>query len=358
MFSMLNGEKGDLNRKRAFKLAETCLSCGRCADACTQGVSVSDMVARVRREMKDSKNHLWNLVLSKQPKLTPARMKLLGVAEKLPVKTVNELVAQARAMARGPLDIALATARKDREAESRRVMLFPGCTAQNYKPHLKDAAGDLLKLAGHEISGQSSSCCGFPLNSAGLGYQADRNVDQVLADWRNQDRPDVAVFCASCRHGLVNIPKTTFFDAQEYEQWLKSVGYLSEMLNNLEFDSAGVRGKVHYHVPCHDTSKADQELMARIFGDRLMVHDGNCCGFGGVFRLKSPDKAARVSRTAWKDMDVSSGDFVLSGCSACSLRLSMDAPEGAKCRPLARGGRLPIKYHLRRCCKRINASCI
>lgn len=328
VFSMLDADQGGLNQKRAFRLAEMCLSCGRCAKACTQGVDVASMVGRVRRDMKDGKNHLWNMVLSKQPKLTPARVKLLAVAEKLPLKTVHELVDQAKALAKEPMAPFVRAVKRAEPEQKRRVMLFPGCTANNYRPFLTDTALSLLNLAGHEILGQSKACCGFPLASAGLGAAAGKNTGQVLDDWRGLDRPEVAVFCASCGHGLMNIPKSAFRDDLEYEQWRQAVVPLSEFLDNIDFEPSDQTGAIHYHVPCHDASDSDEKLMRRIFRDRLHVHKDNCCGFGGVFRLKSPDKAAKVSRAAWTAMAPAPGDHVLTGCSACALRLSIDAPQG------------------------------
>ena len=112
------------------------------------------------------------------------------------------------------------------------------------------------------------ACCGLTLTHAGLPerqtFMLRRNIDL----WRKAGRPKLAVFCATCLHGLAAYADPVHTDAAVWEPgeaqaWRDALVPLSGLLRDTTFTlRPDAPARVLYHRPCHGANTtADLDLL-------------------------------------------------------------------------------------------------
>lgn len=385
VFAALRDEPGRLGLKPARELADRCLSCGRCAAICPQGLSVPHALAALRARHPNWQQWLWKQWIEHGRLLWPALAQMTRVVPGAAVpEGVQHMLRSAAAMLPppppAPWIVALAADQAAQEAargDTARppAMLFAGCTARRIRPRWKDTARALLRWLGHPAPVQGDedafTCCGSTLEHAGIPDAAAAARARNLDAWRAAGRPLLVTFCATCHHGLSEYPDHADIDWQDGERqaWTDALRPLSTLWGDAAFrvtadapaqPEADALAPVRYHQPCHRKgTDPDAVWLRALLGDRMRAPGGvNCCGMGGVLQLAAPDLSRTVANACWNallperavvstsatasadtpaTMPAAAPDApptpditVLTGCSGCTLQLAATAPPNVR----------------------------
>ncbi|MGE4296738.1 MAG: (Fe-S)-binding protein [Desulfovibrionaceae bacterium] len=337
----LDTRPGELDTKPAASLASLCLACGRCEKECPQGLSGPAVVASLRGKHAAWESWLWKTWIERGGVLWPALGALARFApDGLAGERFAPMLKLLKAMTRRKTEPWLAVTRYDvipSCANGPQAALFPGCTAQHAQPAWLGTARALLAGVGYAVLPEPDwACCGLTLAHAGLpdshALMMRRNIDL----WRKAGRPQLAVFCATCLHGLTAYADpanahVTAWEPGEAQAWLAALAPLSGLLRGTQFTpTPSAPDRVLYHRPCHGANTtADLDLLRAILGDRLVrTSTDACCGMGGVMQLGAPELSRQVAAACWDFFDAQPGDHLLTGCSGCVIQLRATAPQG------------------------------
>lgn len=327
VFAALRDEPGRLGLKPARELADRCLSCGRCAAICPQGLSVPQALAALRAKHPNWQQWLWKQWIEHGRLLWPALAQMTRVVPGAVVpEGVQHMLRSAAAMLPPPPPapwivaepVTQETTQGATRGEAARppAMLFAGCTARRIRPRWKDTARALLRWLGHPAPAQgdeeSFTCCGSTLEHAGIPDAAAAARARNLDAWRAAGRPLLVTFCATCHHGLSEYPGHTDLDWQdgEREAWTAALRPLSTLWGDAAFrvttdapaqPEADAPAPVRYHQPCHRKgTDPDAVWLRALLGSRMRPPGGvNCCGMGGVLQLAAPDLSRTVANACW-----------------------------------------------------------
>ncbi len=192
-----------------------------------------------------------------------------------------------------------AAARAAEPPPDRAVVLFHGCAANYYEPHVAMAAIDVLRRNGYETIVPEQVCCGLPLMNNGLYGQARRraasNID-VLADYARRGYRIVGT-STSCTHTLkaeyremldvddddATVVAQATWDICEFLVDLHEQGRLDAHFGRLD-------ERLPYHAPCqlkgHGIGIPAMDLFGMIPGLQAIDMDHDCCGVAGTYGLK------------------------------------------------------------------------
>ena len=329
---------GELRAARAEHLASLCLTCGRCAKVCPQGMDVPGTVSRLRGAHPGFTRWLWKAWIGGADRLWPAAARIGNAVGAHVPEGAGAAARMGRSLAAmgGGSRIEPWAVARDFEAcpPGAKVVFFPGCLARNVRKDWTAKARVLLARAGVEVGPEPGwSCCGGTLGHAGLAREELKAMRANVAAWRKAGRPRIVTYCASCLHGLAAYAGRDDLDFApgEAEAWAGALTPLSSLVGCARYEAAeGAPQAVHYHRPCHAPDPdPDKALVAAMAGERLRPDAGTaCCGMGGVLQLAAPDLSAAVADDRWGRMGAKPGDQVLTGCSGCWLQLSATVPEG------------------------------
>ncbi len=318
-----------LQEKDAAELAGLCLGCGRCKQKCPQGVDVPALVADLRGKHPGFRGWLWNKWLKHARELWPstslaARLIPSGMQpERLsPFLKAMQLLKSGNGLK--PF-VRIKTLPKNHAGTS--MMLFSGCTARYVRPEWQHTALDLLSRLGIDVVKGKFGCCGMGLECAGFQTDAAQMRDTNVLAWRKAGKPKIVTLCASCHKGLAEYSKN-FEDAVEARQWIEALTPISRLvLQGCYVLTPQAPEWIGYHRPCHmQHQDTDHAFLSAVLGEKLLEPDDRqCCGFGGVMQLGSPELCTQVNERCWQSLD--GADTVLTGCSACVAQLAASAPE-------------------------------
>jgi glycolate oxidase iron-sulfur subunit len=339
-----------LDQDAVAELAGLCLACGKCEKLCPQGVSVPDLIARLRAEHPNFRQWLWRQWITRLAPywslaargaalvpdvLTPAGfgLSLKGLRGLRPGKGLRPWLKFTRFPAE-----AFGQHYADRPA-----VLFDGCVGAGPRKVWADTARYLLQNLGANLVDAAFSCCGSTLGVAGLPEDQDRARRANVEAWRKAGRPLLVTYCATCRKGLAEYAGPDLFtDVREKAAWGAAITPLSGLLAGATAKAGrGAPPVIGWHQPCHaNPGDADLKLMSALLGTRLRTPaKGGCCGFGGIMQLTAPELSATVGAACWDGLDSATGfsatpevtpAYVLTGCSGCVMQLAATAPAGAQ----------------------------
>ncbi|MDR3074387.1 MAG: (Fe-S)-binding protein [Deltaproteobacteria bacterium] len=321
-----------------FAFARLCAGCGRCKTACARKLSTADLLAGVRAAHPHWTQHLWELWIKHLGPLWPAAGFLASlVPGRLTPKLLESSLETARALLSGPAPAPWVRLRNGRGNNPRNsaaragdaspVVLFSGCTARNVRPQWTDKAERLLRAWGYPLLDASAFvCCGGTLHHAGR-FEAMEDMRRAnIAHWKRLGKPRVAVFCASCHHGLAAYGEGSLADG-EAEEWQAKLTPLASLLAGAEAETTAAKPPTYgYHQPCHWEKDRDLPFLASVMPG-LKKGGGLCCGMGGILKLTDPDLSRDMARECLAAMPEGTGT-ILTGCSGCAMQLSAYAGEG------------------------------
>ena len=301
-----------------------CSGCGMCTIACPADVKVAEINNRARAEMMAGHRPRLRDWLFGQTDLVgrlgvafaplgnwSLRNRLirwmlersLGIHRKAPLPAFASSTLRSR-LARGHTATlarrgAGAAARASEPPPDRAVVLFHGCAANYYEPHVAMAAIDVLRRNGYETIVPEQVCCGLPLINNGLYAQArDRahtNI-HVLADYARRGYRIVGT-STSCTHALkAEYREMLDIDDEDARAVAEATWDICEFLVDLDdqgrLDTRFGRldETLPYHAPCqlksHGIGLPAMDLFALVPGLRAIDMNHDCCGVAGTYGLK------------------------------------------------------------------------
>lgn len=340
LINILEQDPELLSEQEVSKLAEMCLGCGRCKDACSQGVDVPDAVSRLRAKHPGWKTWLWKQWMGKSESLWPVAGKIAGKMPDVGPAQLSGLIKMARSLGREPIQpfVDVIIPRRQRTE----ALLFSGCAASGAATYWTSSAATLCSSLNISLIEAEFGCCGSGLQGAGLRNErrsaATRNVDI----WRASGKVNIITFCASCHAGLAAYgeDRDIFSDRTEAKRWADSLLPLSGLLNSAQFvvSPNALAGEltrapqtITYHRPCHTHGKDRDEALVQAMLPAYEIEISKaCCGFGGVMQLGAPGLTKQVSGRCWSELAAAPETLVLTGCTACVFQLAATAPEGVQ----------------------------
>lgn len=328
---------GELDRMAASKLAELCLSCGRCEKACPQELCAPHLAAELRAAHPDMKAWMWKKWIERGRILWPAAAALSGLAPQRlrsgGFKPAFDKLAAIRSP--GIPEPWIRVREWDRSAEGESAVLFPGCVAGNVRRAWTRKAAAILKNLGYTVERAPKwECCACTLGHAGLKDAQTAMQKANIEAWRKAGRPRIVTFCATCRCGLrsYSAVPSLGWEIGEDKLWLDALVPLAGLWGETRFEDLPDKGpeRLFYHTPCHGAGGGqDRKFLERAAGERLKKSSTDkCCGMGGVMQLSQADLTERVAADCWNFFRASPGDMLVTSCSGCVTQLAATAPDG------------------------------
>lgn len=296
-----------------------CSGCGMCTTACPADVKIAEMNSRARADMKAGHRPRLRDWLLGQTDLVGR----LGVAFAplanwtLHNRLIRALIertigihrrAPLPMFARATLRSRLPKASKPHGAGAagagvpppdRAVVLFHGCAANYYEPHVALAAIEVLARNGFETIAPEQVCCGLPFISNGLYSNARGRARTNLAVFADYARRGYRIVgtSTSCTHTLkaeyremldvddddARAVADATWDICEFLLDLHEEGRLDTTFGRLD-------ETLPYHAPCqlrsHGIGLPALDLFSLVPGLEAIDMDHDCCGVAGTYGLK------------------------------------------------------------------------
>jgi glycerol-3-phosphate dehydrogenase subunit C len=179
------------------------------------------------------------------------------------------------------------------------VVLFHGCAANYYEPHVAFAAIDVLRRNGFETIVPEQVCCGLPFISNGLYSRARGRADQNLAVFADYARRGYRIVgtSTSCTHTLkAEYREMLDVDDDDAHVVAEATWDICEFLldlheqGRLDTDFGPIEETLPYHAPCqlrsHGIGFPALDLFDLVPGLTAIDMDHDCCGVAGTYGLK------------------------------------------------------------------------
>jgi glycerol-3-phosphate dehydrogenase subunit C len=287
-----------------------CSGCGMCTTACPADVKIAEMNSRARAEMRAGRRpRLRDWLLGNTDLLGRLGVMFAPLANwTLRNRLMRALIEWTIGIHRlAPLPVFARSTFRSHFTNTpapdpppdRAVVLFHGCAANYYEPHVALAAIDVLDRNGFETIVPEQVCCGLPFISNGLygraRGRARRNLS-VFADYARRGYRIVGT-STSCTHTLkaeyremldvddadAQAVSGATWDICEFLLDLHEHGRLDTRFGRLE-------ETLPYHAPCqlrsHGIGLPALDLFALVPGLQAIDMDHDCCGVAGTYGLK------------------------------------------------------------------------
>ena len=287
-----------------------CSGCGMCTTACPADVKIAEMNSRARAEMKAGHRPRLRDWLLGQTDLVGR----LGVAFAplanwtLRNRLIRTLIEWTIGIhRRAPLPVFAGRTLRSRlprpaaqdPPPDRAVVLFHGCAANYYEPHVAFAAIEVLRRNGFETIAPEQVCCGLPFIGNGLYSRARgraRSNLGVFADYARRGYRIVGT-STSCTHTLkAEYREMLDLDDDDAHAVAAATWDICEFLLDLHEQGRLDTGfgrldeTLPYHAPCqlksHGIGLPAVDLFALVPGLRAIDMDHDCCGVAGTYGLK------------------------------------------------------------------------
>ena len=329
---------------------DACIQCRGCEPACPAGVNFGEMMEATREALAIQTSYQPAIrraayrVLG-MPRVLAAGSRLLALAQRLGVMRMVGLIGRGRAGAHGssrmrPLRLLAAAVealptvplrQRPLTASGDDVWLFTGCVMDAWMRDTHRAAQKVIEAtgAGVALPPAGASCCGALHVHAGLGAQARRLAERVMAALPGE--APILVDSAGCGAAM-----------KEYGHLLGTVEaerFASRVLDIHEWLAARIddlppgpthagRDAVRVAVqdPCHLRHVQQAHLPVRTVLGRYaeiaeLDDDGLCCGAGGAYAQQHPETAAAVRDRKVAAIKRTGAPVVASANPGCMLHL-------------------------------------
>lgn len=216
-----------------------------------------------------------------------------------------------------------------------RVALFDPCYMSALRPGDISFARHVLETLGDTVTLIDGRCCGQPAFNSGFHDEARAVGRQLLK--AGQPFETVVVNSGSCT-AMVRHYLPTLFEGRRAagatsiaNRFVDFATYIAAhpMLNRVSFKLDGV---VAYHDSCHTrrelhASGAVRALFARIDGleVRSLLHEDECCGFGGTFAAKLPEISVAMMTSKLDDVALTGARVLVSADYSCLAHIESGA---------------------------------
>jgi len=305
----------------------TCIQCRGCEPACPSSVPYGQLMEKTRESLVDSgkatprwqKIALWGLT---KPRLLRISTTGIGLVQRVVPRAVP---------ARLGLPKRLPLRQKPLTGTGDDVWLFTGCVMDAWQRDVHGQTKAVLEAAGFgvRITGDAAPCCGALHSHAGLGSQAQKLAETMMASLGG-DAP-IVVDSAGCGAAMKDYDHLVGTD--ESKRFSARVFDIHEFLA-LNADQSPVpigkpvQARVAIHDPCHlrhvqRVHAHTRTVLGPAVAELVELNDqGLCCGAGGAFLVLEPELAAQVRERKLAAIKAADVDIVASANPGCSLYLA------------------------------------
>ncbi len=319
---------------------DACIQCRGCETACPAGVNYGEMMEATREALATQTSY--------QPAIRRAAYRVLGMPRVLAVSSRLLALAQRLGVLRllgwlgrmrpfrslGTAVAALPTLplrQRPLTASGNDVWLFTGCVMDAWMRDTHRAAQQVIEAtgAGVALPPAGAACCGALHVHAGLGAQARRLAERVMAALPGE--APILVDSAGC--GAAMKEYGHLLGTVEAEQFANRVLDIHEWLAARVDDlpkgpsQAGREAlRVVVQDPCHLRHVQQAHLPVRTVLGRYaeiaeLDDDGLCCGAGGAYAQQHPETAAAVRDRKVAAIERTGAPVVASANPGCMLHL-------------------------------------
>lgn len=226
------------------------------------------------------------------------------------------------------------SAKRSYPEKPKKVYYFGTCVVDLFYPDAGMAGIKLLEREGIEvIFPQDQSCCGQPAYNS--GYMDDaRKVARTQVHCFPENIPVVAP-SGSCA-GMIHKHYPDLFKGDKDEAGAKSLSSrifeLTQFLVHVckvDYKDLGKPTKVTWHGSCHaqremGVTTEPKALIAQLANVQFqeLVHERECCGFGGTFSVRHGNISEAMVTDKAKDVAGSGAETLLSGDCGCLMNIT------------------------------------
>ena len=215
-----------------------------------------------------------------------------------------------------------------------RVQLFVTCLVNSLYPDVGKATVKLLEQAGCRVEFPlDQTCCGQPAYNGGFRKEARAQTRQTLDVLDATDGP-IVVPSGSCAAMLIHHSPELVGDDADYGAKATRVAertreLTSFLVEDLGFTPADVAGghTATYHASCHGLrglgiKQQPKRLLDDVGVTRVeLTGEDECCGFGGLFSIKSPEVSVAMMETKIAQIEASGADTVVGVDVSCLMHI-------------------------------------
>lgn len=216
------------------------------------------------------------------------------------------------------------------------VVLFHTCLVNEIDPDVGFATVRVLERLGFTVVvplGQT--CCGQPAHNAGFEDDARAAARHTIEVLEAASGP-VVVPSGSCGDMLIHQYESLFEREPSWRERARALAGRCRELSRFVLDSLGGRplggrlaGAVAYHPSCHllrglGEKTAPLTLLKEVAGLEVapVAEAEECCGFGGLFSVKSPLISAAMMNRKLDAVEASGAARLVSCDLGCLLHLA------------------------------------
>jgi FAD/FMN-containing dehydrogenase/Fe-S oxidoreductase len=306
LFEMLQGDPlPDGWRNHSVREAlDLCLACKACKSECPVQVDMATYKAeflahyyedrlRPRSAYAMGMIHSWARMATLAPWLANLLTQTPGVSAL--AKFIGGVAQQRRLPRFAPQTFKQwFRSREPRNQGRPQIMLWPDTFSNHFRPHIAQAAVDVLEHAGYRVTiPEADLCCGRPLYDFGMLDRAEELLNQILENLRPQIAAGIPVIALepSCVSVLRDEMPDLLAFHKDADRLRQQTLLLSEFLvKQADYHPPPLKRKAIVHGHCHHKSilkfDCEQELLQRL-GLDFQLLDSGCCGMAGSFGFEA-----------------------------------------------------------------------
>jgi L-lactate dehydrogenase complex protein LldE len=215
-----------------------------------------------------------------------------------------------------------------------KVSLFVTCLVDQLFPQVGLSTVKVLKKCGVEVEfDPRQTCCGQPAFNSGYVDESREVAEHFIEVYGGSEH--IVAPSGSCATMIRSFLPSLFPEGSSKRQRAEEVGQrtfeLSEFLSSvLGIHATGARFSqvVTYHDSCHlirelNIRSQPRQLIRGVEGVdfREMENCDRCCGFGGLFSVKSPDVSAVIGDEKVQWIRESGADYVIANDVSCLMHI-------------------------------------
>lgn len=199
------------------------------------------------------------------------------------------------------------------------TLFFPGCSLVSYAPDLTRCVCRWLSQQGISYA-LSDSCCGSPLNSAGLVDRAERMKESLQEQIRRVGIKRVVTVCAGCGEEL----HATFDEDIEIVPLPRLLVEAGEKISTSGRTGLDASARYALFDSCHDRGGEHGKALRTLLSAYPLVelaHQGRdtlCCGAGGAVSSFDSELCTRRVACVLGECVAAGADVVVSSCPTCT----------------------------------------
>lgn len=218
--------------------------------------------------------------------------------------------------------------------KKKKVIFYPGCTAEFWNPNIGKAGVRVLEKNGFQVIIPEHQCCNVAKIAYGNLEAARKGAKKLIDILYSAAEPDynIVTACPSCSLAikedylhLLDNKKTQLVSERTYffSQYLNKLDEKKEL--NKEFKKLSL--SVAYHSPCHlKAQKLDSEsvkLLNLIPGISVIELDRGCCGMAGTagFKRRYYNSSMEIGSELFKRIRELDVQVLATDCAGCEMQM-------------------------------------